>query len=140
VALRIYLVEDSALVFARLHEAMEELGAQLVGHADDAPTAITEIAALRPDAVIIDIALREGTGFHVLKEIEALPCEDRPTRIVLTTFSRAWYRNAAKRLGAEYFFDKSCEVPQMLDVLRSMPPSEPQGRTPAPARPPARTA
>ena len=135
-ALRVYLVEDSPLVFERLRESIEEIGASVVGHADDAPTAIVEIAALRPDAVVIDIALREGTGLHVLKEIDDLPEEDHPARVVLTNFNRAWYRDAAKRLGAEHFFDKSCEIPQMLDVLRLMDPSK-RRRAPARARAPA---
>ena len=133
--LRVYLVEDSALVCERLRESIEEIGARVVGYADDAPTAVAEIAAMRPDAVVVDIALREGTGLHVLKGIEELPEEKHPARVVLTNFNRAWYRDAAKRLGAEYFFDKSCDIPQMLDVLRSMAPPERRAR--APARAPA---
>ncbi len=123
--LRVYVVEDSPLVFARLQESIEEDGAQVVGHADDATTAIAEIAELHPDAVVVDIALREGTGLHVLKGIaEELPEEEHPARVVLTNFNREWYRDAAKRLGAEYFFDKSCDIPEMLDVLRSLGSSE----------------
>ncbi|HET7096101.1 MAG TPA: response regulator [Casimicrobiaceae bacterium] len=117
---RVYVVEDSQLVFERLQESMEEVGAKVVGHADAASTAVAQIGELRPDAVVVDIALREGTGLHVLKEIEQLPEDGRPVRIVLTNFNRPWYRDAAKRLGAEYFFDKSCDVSRMLDVLRSM--------------------
>jgi len=134
-AVRVYLVEDSALVFKRLQEWMEEVGAKVVGHADDATTAIAAIGELRPDVVVIDIALREGTGLHVLKEIDELPEEDRPVRVVLTNFNRQWYRDAAKRLGADYFFDKSCETPQMIDVVRSM--SSARLRTSATARAPA---
>jgi DNA-binding NarL/FixJ family response regulator len=119
-AVRVYVVEDSPLVFERLRESIEEIGARVVGHADDASTAVAEIGELRPDAVVVDIALREGTGLHVLKEIGELPEDDRPVRVVLTNFNRPWYREAAKRLGAEYFFDKSCDVPQTLDVLRSL--------------------
>ena len=119
-ALRVYVVEDSPLVFERLQESLEENGARVIGHADDATSAFAEIARLRPDAVVLDIALRQGTGLHVLKEIEELPEEHRPARVVLTNFNRQWYRDAAMRLGAEYFFDKSCEIPEMLDVLRSM--------------------
>ena len=132
-ALRVYFVEDSALVFERLRESAEEVGAEVVGHAGDAPSAIAEIAALRPDIVVVDIALREGTGLHVLKEIGGRAAEDRPLRIVLTNFSRDWYRGASKRLGAEYFFDKSCEVPQMLELLRSMSLSRSRAPTPAAA-------
>ena len=95
----------------------------MVGHADDATTAIAEIAALRPDAVVLDIALREGTGLHVLKEIGDFPTENLPARVVLTNFNREGYRDAAMRLRAEFFFDKSSEIPEMLDVLRSLKPS-----------------
>ena len=134
-ALRVYVVEDSALVFERLRESLQEIGAKIIGNADDAASAIAAIDALRPDVVVIDIALREGTGFHVLKEIGELPEVDRPVRVVLTNFSRQWYRDAATRLGAEYFFDKSYEIPQLMDVLRSM--SRAEFRVPAPARVPA---
>jgi len=122
-SLRVYVVEDSPLVFERLQESIEENGASVVGHADDATTAIAEIAALRPDAIVVDIALREGTGLHVLKEIGEFPEENLPARVVLTNFNREWYRDAAMRLGAEFFFDKSSEIPEMLDVLRSLKPS-----------------
>src|SRR5512137_2205924 len=81
VSIRIYLVEDSPIVFERLRECMHDQGATVVGHADDAATAIAEIAALGPDVVVVDIALREGTGFHVLDAIGNLPESERPGRI-----------------------------------------------------------
>src|SRR4029450_3145255 len=94
--LRVYLLEASPLVVERLREAMEEDGEKVVGHADAAATAITEIVALRPDAVVVDIALTEGTGLHVLKGIGEIPENDRPACVVLTNFSREWYQDAAK--------------------------------------------
>ena len=121
-SLRVYLVEDSAIAFERLQELIDDDGATLVGHAEDAATAVAEIAALSPDVVIVDIALREGTGFHVLDGIGDLPERERPARIVLTNFTRDWYRTAAVRLGAEHFFDKSSQIPEMMDVLRAMSP------------------
>ena len=121
-SLRVYLVEDSPVVFERLQEYMHDEGATVVGHAEDAATAVAEIAALCPDVVVVDIALREGTGFHVLDGIADLPEAERPARIVLTNVTRDWYRNAANRLGADHFFDKSSQIPEMLDVLRGMSP------------------
>ena len=121
-SLRVYLVEDAPIVFERLQAYIHDEGATVVGHAEDAATAVAEIAALCPDAVVVDIALREGTGFHVLDAIGDLPETERRARIVLTNVTRDWYRSAAKRLGAEHFFDKSTEIPKMLDVLRAMSP------------------
>src|SRR6185295_8326106 len=54
-SLRVYVVEDSPLVFERLQEAISENGASVVGYAEDATTAIAEIAALRPDAIIVEL-------------------------------------------------------------------------------------
>lgn len=124
-SLRVYLVEDSPVVFERLREYIHDDGATVVGHADDAATAVAEIAALCPDVVVVDIALRESTGFHVLDAIGDLPEAERPARIVLTNVTRHWYRNAANRLGAEHFFDKSSQIPEMLDLLRTMSPRHP---------------
>ncbi|MEO8304805.1 MAG: response regulator [Betaproteobacteria bacterium] len=118
--LRVYVVEDSAIVFDRLQELLHEQGVQVVGHSDTAATAIVEIAALRPDVVVVDIALREGTGFHVLKALGE-PTDPRgPARVVLTNFNRDWYRDAAKRLGVEHFFDKSYQIPDLMKVLHAM--------------------
>ena len=132
--LRVYLVEDCPIVCERLQELMHDDGATVVGHAEDAATAVTEIAALCPDVVVVDIALRESTGFHVLDAISDLPETVRPTRIVLTNFTRDWYRNAAKRLGAEHFFDKSSQIPEMLDVLRTMARRQAPRKHPSPPR------
>ena len=118
--LRVYLVEDSPLVSERLRELMQEEGAMIVGQSDTAATAIADIESLRPDVVVVDIALREGTGFHVLKGIDDSFDGHAPARVVLTNFIREWYREAATRLGADYFFDKSNQIPEMLGVLRAM--------------------
>ena len=77
---------------------------------------------LRPDAVIIDIGLRQGSGFDVLKALSVNSVGHRPKRIVLTNHTLDQYRKAAQRWGADYFFDKSKEIPELLRILRDMPP------------------
>jgi DNA-binding response OmpR family regulator len=130
---RVYLVEDSPIVFDRLQEMMQEHGAEVVGHSDNATAAIADIEALHPDVVVVDIALREGTGFHVLKAIGEPTDPQQPARIVLTNFNRDWYRNAATRLGADYFFDKSHQIREMMGVLGAM--SSPASRQHGASRP-----
>ena len=117
--LRIYLVEDSPILLSRLIELLQGVGVTLVGHANSAMVAIAEITTLAPDAIIVDIALKSGNGFEVLRALAGRK-DDRPVRIVLTNYTSAPYRNAAKRLGVEYFFDKSSEILEMLKVVTSM--------------------
>jgi len=118
--LGVYLVEDSDIMSTLLQELLESSSAWIVGRAESARTAIADIGRVRPDVVIIDIALRQGNGFDVLKWLREEPMAKQPLRIVLTNYTLTSYRNAAKRLGADYFFDKSNEIPQLLRVLRSI--------------------
>ena len=117
----VYLVEDSPIVLRRLIELIEDAGAAtVVGHADTASAAIDDIAALHPDAVTIDIALKRGSGFDVLEAI-AINYEDHPPlRIVLTNHTLGSYRDAAHRLGADHFFDKVKQTTEVLAVLESL--------------------
>ena len=116
--IRVYLAEDSPIIRRLLTELIEGAGAMVVGHADTASEAIADIAALHPDAVTIDIRLKDGTGFDVL---EALAISgEAPTRIVLSNYAQDAYRSAAEQLGAEHFFDKAMQIPDVVDVVRSL--------------------
>ena len=121
--LRVYLVEDSAIMSPVLRTLIETVGAKIVGNSGAAPSAIEDIKVLRPDVIIIDIGLREGNGFDVLKALFTETGTGGPARIVLTNHAIDPYRKAAKRWGATYFFDKSKQIPEMLRVLREIPRS-----------------
>ncbi len=115
--LRVYVVEDYAPVSSLLDEMIETAGATVVGHADSAPAALSDIAVLHPDAVVIDIALRKGSGFDVLEAMavnEELECA---LPIVLTNHTADVYRETALQLGAKYFFDKANEIDRAVEVL-----------------------
>ena len=112
---RVYLVEDSPIILRLLIELIQETGATIIGHSDSAQAAVAEIDALHPDVITLDIALRSGNGFDVLKAIAKARAP--PLRIVLTNYTMAAYRDAAQRLGAEHFFDKATEIREVLSVL-----------------------
>jgi DNA-binding NarL/FixJ family response regulator len=118
--LRLYLVEDSPIVLALLRELLaDEAGIECVGHSRDAPAAIADIARLDPDAIILDIALKDGTGFDVLRSLPP-PGTPRPVVLVLSNFALPRYRDEAKRLGADHYFDKSHEIVALLGVVVAM--------------------
>jgi len=119
IRMRIFLVEDSAAVAARLTELLGDLpGTQLVGHAVDAPTAIRRIAELAPDVTILDLSLRSGTGFDVLKSLGALAT--RPVAILFTNYVSPPVRRFAARNGADYFYDKAEDVGALRDTLAAL--------------------
>ena len=117
----VYLVEDSPLVLRGLTELIEDAGAAtIVGHADTASAAIADIAALHPDAVTVDITLKQGNGFDVLEAININSEGHPPLRIVLTNHTFGSYRDAAHELGADHFFDKAKQIHEVLTVLESL--------------------
>ena len=114
--LKVFLVEDSAILRTRVEEMLSSIpGAHLVGHAADAQSAVQDIVAGRPDAVVLDIQLSAGNGFDVLRAVRQRAPEIR--FYVLTNFANEAYRQAAERLGASGFFDKTNEFERLRDAL-----------------------
>jgi len=112
---RVFVVEDSPLIHERLEAMIAQAGATVAGHATGAAAAILAILELRPDLVILDIKLSDGTGFDVLRAI----CKQAPGIDVylFSNFAADAYRHLAGCLGAKGFFDKSSEFDYMRDVV-----------------------
>ena len=115
-ALRVFIVEDSPIVRERLAALLGSIeGAATVGEASSAPEAVARILEARPDAVVCDLKLADGSGFDVLRAVhERAPGIDL---YMLSNFSAEPYRRLAARLGARDFFDKSHEIQRVREVL-----------------------
>ena len=114
--MEIFLVEDSPAVRERLAEMLDAIpGARVVGQAECAQTAIHDILATRPDLVLLDLNLAEGSGFDVLRAV----CRQAPgiDFYMLSNFAADPYRQIAQRLGARDFFDKSSEMERVRDTV-----------------------
>ena len=117
--MKIFLVEDSAVLRDRLMSQLaRQENAQVIGSADDATGAIEQIQRLNPDLVILDIRLRQGNGYQVLKAIKTHG--KPPTIVVLTNFPYPQYRQVFLANGAEFFFDKSTEFDSAMDCLSKL--------------------
>ena len=113
--MKVFLVEDAPLLRERLTALITSVGARPVGHADSASDAIAGILATQPDVVVLDLSLKQGHGFDVLRAVrEAAPAI---AFYVLTNHPIESFRETAKRLGARAFFDKSSEFDKLRAVL-----------------------
>jgi DNA-binding NarL/FixJ family response regulator len=116
---RVLLVEDSQLVRERLAQLVSELpGFAVVGHADAEAAAIDHVERLRPDVLVLDIRLREGSGIEVLKYTK----EHSPATqvIVLTNYAEPQYRRLCLDHGARHFLDKSGDFGQVREALADL--------------------
>jgi DNA-binding NarL/FixJ family response regulator len=129
--LRIMLVEDSAVLASHVTEMIENLpDMQLTGIADNQKDAIQMLADTRPQVLILDLHLREGNGFGVLRGMARV--DPPPKVVVLTTFGLPEYRRQAEKLGVAAFLDKSSDYHLLPGLLSSMAKSL---SAPAPVQP-----
>jgi two-component system, OmpR family, response regulator len=115
--LRVLLVEDSSLLAARLAELIRRLpDVDLIGTVDTEADALTRIAAAAPDVLILDLHLRNGSGFGVLRTL-ARVARRRPKIVILTNFGLPEYRREAETFGVEAFLDKSRDYFRLPSLL-----------------------
>ncbi|HEV8260122.1 MAG TPA: response regulator transcription factor [Burkholderiales bacterium] len=113
---KVFLVEDSSLVLERLIALLGALpNTQIVGHAAGAEESVRAILATRPDVVVLDFKLAQGTGFDVL--IELHDKEPGIDLYMLSNYCSEAYRRQAERLGARGFFDKTTELEHVCEAL-----------------------
>lgn len=114
---RVLLVEDSRLLADRLRESLEALeGVEVVASVADELAAIEALTQRDVDAVVLDLQLRQGTGFGLLERLG----RERPTIIVFTNYELPEYQRRARALGVEHFLSKSRDyerLPQLIQEL-----------------------
>ena len=118
--LRVAIVEDSERILTHLAEELSALDNVCI-----AGTAATEAQALKLlaqrhwDLAILDLQLKDGNGLRVLKTVrEQIP--DAGTIAVFTNYAFPQYRKRSLELGADYFFDKSRELPRLVSLAAGM--------------------
>ena len=116
-ALRILLVEDSELLAERLRELLGQIaGVEVVGTVRDEPAAVALTREGGIHVLILDLQLKNGTGFGVLRSLG----DERPAVIVFTNYALPEYRRRAEQLGADYFLNKSLDFERLPELIRTL--------------------
>jgi CheY-like chemotaxis protein len=100
--LRVVIIEDSAIIRARLSESLSEISnLAIVGQAESEAEALALLRACQWDAVVLDLQLKEGTGLGVLKT--GPESRHANARSSFTNYAFPQYRDRSLSLGADYF-------------------------------------
>lgn len=117
---RLLLVEDSALIRDVIVEMLQDC--QQLDIQDVATTSDEAISLLNTheyDMVVLDIELAKGTGFDVVRHTRQRNYPYKtPDIVMLTNHGNSYYRNLAQNMGVEYFFDKSLQFDECIDVIQ----------------------
>ena len=101
----------------RLRESLATLdNVEVVATVADETGAVAAAREKRPDVIILDLQLKEGTGFGVMQRLG----KTRPTIIVFTNYMLPEYQRLARSMGVEYFLNKSVDyerLPQLLSEI-----------------------
>ena len=121
--MRIVIVEDSPLLrdnLIRLFADHPELS--VLGSAAGEDAAVALIAAQRPDTVLLDLSLSQGSGLGVLRRLRATPGL-APRVLVLSSRPADPWEALCLDAGADAFLDKAGDPSVLLAQLASwMPP------------------
>jgi DNA-binding NarL/FixJ family response regulator len=117
--MKVLIVDDSAKILRSLSRALSGMAdVEVVGKAQDVAQALQLTDELRPDVVVLDIGLREGSGFDVLRHIRQT---GRSTKVILTANNPSkQHLQRGEREGADYVFDKSSEFDKVVQVVEKI--------------------
>ena len=122
VTLRVLLVEDSRVLAERLRESLDGLEqVEVVASVADETAAVTAARENHVDVIILDLQLKEGTGFGVVQRLG----KTRPKIIVFTNYMLPEYQRLASSLGIEYFLNKSLDYERLPQLLAEISAAQP---------------
>ena len=114
---KVLLVDDHPIVRQGLAQMIDsEPDLMVCGQADDARSALQEIASLRPDIVVVDISLNGPSGIELLKTIRQTDSEIRI--LVLSMHDETIYAERALRSGANGYITKQEATENVMVALR----------------------
>jgi DNA-binding NarL/FixJ family response regulator len=115
--LRVLLVDDHAVVRHALRLLLEqEADVVVVGEAEDGAAGVEAARRLRPDVVVMDMAMPVLDGVEATRRITAA----RPgVRVIgLSVFDNADAEQRMREAGAEHYLTKSGPSEQLLAAVR----------------------
>ena len=115
--LRVLLVEDSRVLSERLREALAAIdNVEVVATVTDESAAVAAAREQQPDVIILDLQLKEGTGFGVLQRLG----RTRPIVIVFTNYMLPEYQRLATTFGVEHFLNKSVDYERLPQLIQEI--------------------
>ena len=112
----VLLVDDhEGFINAALRHLRKVEWLEIVGRASNGLEAIERSETLRPDVVLMDLAMPEMGGLQATRLIKT---QDAPPFIVIAThFDDAEHREHAMRAGADDFVSKLSYIQEVLPIL-----------------------
>jgi DNA-binding NarL/FixJ family response regulator len=114
---KVLIVDDHPLVRRGLAELVsKEPDLQVTGEAAGASEALGQMQANRPDLVIIDLSLQEGSGLDLIKQIKAI--DDSIKVLVSSMHDESLFAERSIRAGASGYIHKEEATEKVIEAIR----------------------
>jgi two-component system response regulator NreC len=112
--IRVLLVDDHQIVRSGVRRVLEESGGvEVVGEASALRETLDQARLLRPDVVVLDLALRDGSGLDLIADLRELG-----TRIVILSMQdEPAYARKAFELGAQGYVVKDAADDELVGAI-----------------------
>lgn len=123
---RLLLADDDPLVVRGLRLMLAgSPGLEVVGDVGDGDGLLAAVRATAPDVVLLDIRMPRVDGITALRELRAVPDQDPPAVIMLTTFDTEPVVLDAMRAGAAGFLLKHTPPADLVRAVLAAAHGEP---------------
>ena len=112
------LADDSTLVRNNLKRLLGDQEDLEIFEARDYDDACRMLKRHEPDIILLDLRMPGGNGLDVIDFINTMP--KKPVIIVLSNIATEESRNKCISKGADYFFDKTREHRNAIELIRKL--------------------
>lgn len=112
--IRALLVDDHQIVRSGVRKVLEATGRiEVVGEAAGVAEALERAGLLRPDVVVLDLTLRDGSGLDAIAELRAAGARV----VILSMQDEPAYARKAFELGAQGYVVKDAADEELADAI-----------------------
>ncbi|WP_371152398.1 response regulator [Buchananella felis] len=117
--IRVMIVDDHEIVRRGIAEIVDRAdGLTVVAEAGSLAEAVRRADLVRPDVVLVDLQLPDGTGIDVMKSLREIDPEVKP--IVLTSFDDDDALAESLAAGARAYLLKTVRGAEIADVVKAV--------------------
>ena len=117
--IKVLLVDDQPLLRTGFRLILaSEPDIEVVGEASDGETALSQVRALQPDVVLMDIRMPRMDGVEATRLLAEEHGPEGPRVLVLTTYDHDEYVLEALRAGASAFLLKDTPAEDLVEAVR----------------------
>jgi len=116
---KVLIVDDHPIVCDGLSMRVSgQSDMEVCGAAEDVAEALDLVRQTRPDVVVIDIALKTGSGIDLIKRIKVI--DDSIRLLAISMYDESLYAERAIRAGAMGYLNKQVATRNIIGAIRQV--------------------